>query len=116
MQDLYFICADAVKYLVVMAADDFDANRRVGCLARAERAVRDAHNRRMNGIYDLARAGGAVFAQVSENGFKVGEGLLSVSHSPAMPNRSQNARTFSSEAMGLRRAASIATCSSSLRK
>jgi len=44
----------------------------------------------------------------------VDTGLLPVSHSHAMPKRSQNSRTFSSDAMALRRATSIAACSSSL--
>ena len=68
----------------------------------------------MDGVDHVTRSNRIALVEIKKDLLQVGESKLPVSHFHAMPKRFQNARTFSSEAMGLMRAASIAACSSSL--
>src|SRR5262249_15258067 len=114
VQNLDLVHADAVKDLVVVSPDDLDTNRRVGRFSRAQRLIHNIADCRVDGVNDLTRSRRIALIEVAKDLFEVGESKLPVSHFHARPKRFQNARTFSSEATGLLRAASIAACSSSL--
>jgi len=79
----------------------------------AQRLIRNIGDCRMDGVDHFTCSNRIAFVEIKKDLFQVGESKLPVSHFHAMPKRFQNARTFSSEATGLLRAASIAACSSS---
>ena len=80
----------------------------------AQRLIRNIADCCMDGIDHVTRSNRIALVEIKKDLLQVGESKLPVSHFHAMPKRFQNARTFSSEATGLMRAASIAACSSSL--